>query len=322
MARSVNTFRGSYFNFSGHAETILPALFRKVQVPYIRKRFELNDGDFLDVDTVFQGNSRVLLQLHGLEGSSNSTYIKGMARFYQKRGWDIAVLNFRGCSGIPNRLLSSYHSGATQDLEYIVHILLSQGNYRQMALAGFSLGGNVLLKFLGDPGHPKPPEIKAAVAISVPVDLKSSSLQLARPQNRVYMNRFLRSLKQKMLQKNTLFPGKLNLENLEKIRTFTEFDDRFTAPIHGFRDAEEYYRICSSVFYLKNITVPTLLMNARNDPFLAPACFPEQSPMLHTQYPDFGGHTGFSMGFPNGTYWSEIRSEMFIKSAISSQLFE
>lgn len=306
------SFNGSYFKFSGHLETMLPALFRNIQVPYQRERIELPDGDFLDIDCLFNRNKRVLFLLHGLEGSARSGYMKGMARHFAAHNWDVVALNFRSCSGEMNRMIPSYHSGATRDLDFVVQYINSRFDYEQIAFIGFSLGGNVVLKYLGENNPHRPATIQAAVAISVPVDLGGSAKKLATLQNSLYMKRFLRSLKQKMQWKAQQFPGQVDVQNLNSIRDFYTFDDRFTAPMHGFRDAQDYYDQCSSLYFLEGLTVPALLLNAQNDPFLSKSCFPQPQASLQTLYPRYGGHAGFARDFPNGLYWSEQKALAFI----------
>ncbi|MFA6262181.1 MAG: alpha/beta fold hydrolase [Bacteroidia bacterium] len=316
MHTAQTSFKGSWFRQSGHLETILPALFRRIHIPYRRERLELPDGDFLDIDTLRNNNKRMVVLLHGLEGSAQSAYIKGMAHSFVAQKWDVVAVNFRSCSGEMNRLLSSYHSGATQDLDFVVQYIHRHYAYDHLALIGFSLGGNVLLKYLGELHHHHPANLQAAVAISVPVDLGASALQLASFQNSLYMRRFLRSLKHKMKMKALQFPGQIDLSGLESIRDFYAFDDQFTAPMHGFRNAQDYYDRCSSVHFLGGITVPTLLLNAFNDPFLTPECFPAAKAALQTEYPQYGGHAGFAQRLPNGLYWSEQRALNFITKTI------
>lgn len=286
-------------NLRGHWQTIAPALFRRVRLVTVkRERLELPDGDFLDLDWApDNGSDRLVILTHGLEGTSSDSIIQGMARACLQQGWDVLAWNFRGCSGEPNRLLVSYHSGATGDLETVLEHALSTGRHRRVDLIGFSLGGNVTLKFLGEKGTRLDPRVGRAVAFSVPCDLASSSQHLAHWSNRIYMQRFLSSLRRKMLEKIHRFPGQLEDLGLAGMRTFREFDEAYTAPIHGFRGAEDYWEKASSLPFLSEISIPTLLVNARNDPFLAPPCFPEEvsmkNPSFYLEAPLNGGHLGF-----------------------------
>jgi predicted alpha/beta-fold hydrolase len=311
-------FKGSTLFHDGHAETILPALLRKIHVTYTREQFDLPDGDFIHLDTIKKNNDKVLILLHGLEGSSQSSYIKGFASYFSSLGWDICVINFRTCSGITNRLLHSYHSGQTNDLRTVIHHLIPQ--YHQIALTGFSLGGNVLLKYLAEESTAVSKKIISAVAFSVPIDLYESALVMAKWHNRLYMKRFLKSMNAKMIEKSILFPGQIDVKHIHLIKTFHEFDEQYTAPMNGFMNAMDYYQKNSALFMLEHIAIPTLLVNAVNDPFLSLSSFPfdiaKHHPYLYVETPVGGGHVGFSVSTPNGLYWSEVRAHQFISSGI------
>lgn len=311
-----SSFTGNRLLRGKHVETIVPALFRTISLPYKRERVVLSDGDFLDLDWLQHGNHKVLILFHGLEGSSDSQYIKGMARHFSAQGWDICAMNFRTCSGEMNKALRTYHSGATDDVNEIMQHLLSHYPYKTMAAGGFSLGGNVLLKYLGEQLFTLPPTLKAAFAFSVPCDLAASSTEMARIENTLYMQRFLKSLRYKMKYKAAQFKGQIKTDGINTMRTFTQFDNLFTAPINGFRDAADYYAKCNSLQFLPGITIPTLFVNAQNDPFLTPSCFPTElaasHPYLYLETPKYGGHVGFAERLPNETYWSEPRAFEFI----------
>lgn len=293
--------------FNGHLQTIYPALFRKPVVSYQRERIDTPDGDFLDLDWASAGNRRVVILLHGLEGSSEGQYIKGLVNALQRRGWDALALNFRGCSGEPNRLLRTYHSGETSDLAQVIRHVEQQQQYEQIALVGFSLGGNVCLKYLGEQGANIPARIVAAAAVSVPCDLESSCYELAKPANHFYFRRFLKRLNKKVAAKQHLLPAPLPA--VMQMKTFHEFDDAFTAPVHGFSGATDYYTRSSSRPFIPRIALPTLLINAWNDPFLSPACFPvaeaKENPAFTLVTPRNGGHVGFPLWRQNGEYWHE-----------------
>jgi len=295
-----STYVAPFWLRGGHAQTIYPALFRRV--PWItreRERIETPDGDFLDLDWARErGTGRVAILAHGLEGNSRNAYVQGMATALARRGWDVVAWNCRGCSGEPNRLLRSYHSGATEDLAAVVDHVLAGGRYAAVGLVGFSLGGNITLKYLGDLGAEINPRVKCAAAFSVPCDLASSSQALESRANRLYMDRFMVDLRTKIRAKMRMFPGELNGDGLDAIRTFRAFDGAYTAPLHGYRDAEDYWARASSRPVLGRIAIPTLLVNARNDPFLPPGCFPEEearaSACFHFEAPVTGGHIGFT----------------------------
>lgn len=280
---------------NGHVQTILGAVRpRKVDLVYDRERLELPDGDFLDLDWAHAGHNRLAILSHGLEGSSGDVSTRGMAASLKAAGWDVLAWNFRSCSGEANRLLRSYHSGETEDLGSVVTYAAQR--YERIALVGFSLGGSVTLKYLGE--APPHPAVRSAAALSVPVDLASSARALdQRRGNWIYLRRFMKRLTVKVVAKAHRFPGQIDATGALGIGSFQEFDDRYTARMHGFRDAEDYWARCSSRPFLPNIRVPTLLLNALNDPFLTEESFPfpeaASSAWLTLETPASGGHLGF-----------------------------
>ncbi|MEM1057116.1 MAG: alpha/beta fold hydrolase [Bacteroidota bacterium] len=308
---------------AGHLQTFIPALFRTVDgVEYRRTRLELDDGDFLDLDRLPADSprlgteaDRVVLIAHGLEGSSQRAYVRGMARAFARRGWDAVAWNHRGCSGEPNRLLRAYHSGATEDLAAVVEWARGEG-YRQIGLVGFSLGGNVTLKYVGDESAGLADQIVGAVGISVPVDLAGSAEVMEAWDRKLYMKRFLRTLAAKAEDKARRFPDAPDASTVREMTTFAEFDGHFTAPVHGFASAEDYWARCSSLPVLARVTVPTLLANAQNDPFLSSSCFPEvANPLFYLAAPESGGHVGF-VGLPlGGELWSETVAAGWLEAA-------
>ena len=300
--------------FSRHLETIYPALLRTVDLEYQRERVSTPDGDFLDLDWIKQGSEKLVVISHGLEGNSHRAYMKGMARVFSKNGFDVLAWNFRGCSDEMNRLLRFYHSGATEDLDCVVAHAQRQG-YTEINLVGFSLGGNLTLKYLGER---KPhPEITRTVVFSVPMDLHTSCVKISKPGNIVYSKRFLNSLKEKVIRKSRVMSG-LDLTGIDKINTLMSFDDRYTAPLHGFQGAIDYYTKCSSLHFIDTITIPTLIVNAQNDPFLSDQCYPlakyKNHPLIIFENPRHGGHVGFAQFNKNGLYWSEERALAFLKN--------
>ncbi|MDA0348228.1 MAG: alpha/beta fold hydrolase [Verrucomicrobia bacterium] len=314
-----STYKPPFLFRSAHLQTIYPALFRKVPlVTSDRERITTPDGDFLDLDwNIKKCSKRLVILTHGLEGNSRQAYMQGMARVFSIQGWNVLSWNFRGCSGEINRYLQSYHSGATEELQTILGHVFKRDQFSEIALVGFSLGGNVTLKYLGDRADSLDTRIKSAVAISVPCDLKSSSLRLEDSQNRIYMERFMKTLRTKIREKMERFPGQLDDTNLDKMKTFREFDGGFTAPIHGFTSAEDYWARSSSKPVLKNIIIPTLLINAADDPFLAEDCYPmtlaRESDRFHLEIPFHGGHVGFIQFGENKTYYSERRALKFVE---------
>lgn len=241
--------------------------------------------------------------------------MKGMVRAFNRRGWDAVAMNSRGCSGEANRLARFYHSGATEDLWSTAEHVARLG-YERVALVGFSLGGNVMLKLLGELGGRVPRWLAGGVGISVPCDLKSSAEAMARPVNWPYMKRFLVDLRAKLRRKQARFPKEMDDSGYDKVRTFRHFDDRYTAPLHGFRDAEDYWARCSSRFFLERIRCPALLLNSLDDPFLAAECFPREiaadHEFFHLEAPGQGGHVGFvGDGLRADEYYSERRALEF-----------
>jgi predicted alpha/beta-fold hydrolase len=298
-----------------HINTIYPALLRQSPaLPYERVCIDTPDEDFLDVDMVRRGHRRVVLALHGLEGSSERPYIRAMLATFLERHWDVAGMNFRSCSGRMNRQLQSYNMGASPDLRVVVGALLDMG-YNNIVLIGFSLGGNVVLKYLGEEGIHAPSEIKAAVAISVPCHISSANEKIAKAENRIYLRRFLKTLHEKMAEKAARFPNQLQMP-ARPFTTFHEFDDYFTGPIHGYRDGQDYYERCSSLQFLPDIHRPTLLLNAQDDTFLSPACYPrslaQQLDKFYLETPKYGGHVGFYQPTRKGGYYSELRAREFV----------
>jgi len=303
---------------SGHIQTVYPTLFRPApDFDYRRRRLETSDGDFIDLDWSVDGNRRLALILHGLEGSARSKYVLGMARAARQSGYDVLAMNFRGCSGEPNRKITMYHSGWTQDLHETLLMVGEQRLYESVDLIGFSLGANLVLKYLGEDPARVPALVRRAVAISVPCDLEDSARALARPQCALYMRYLLDHLRKKIIVKSRLFPGEIDLTGVEKIRTFREFDDRYTAPMHGFRDAHDYWRRSSSRQFLGGIERECCIINAVNDPFLGPSCYPYREARgngrLRLIIPRTGGHVGF-VGSPlGGMYWSEWMTMKYLQ---------
>ncbi len=301
---------------NGHLQIFINTLLRKPELlQYNRERISTDDGDFLDLDWLKNNSPRLAILCHGLEGDTRSNTILGVAGALQKKGWDILAWNFRSCGGVMNQTARFYHGGATDDLERVVQHAFLSHPAQKIALVGFSLGGNLILKYLGE--TERDPRITRAVTFSVPVDLSASALRMAITENRIYMRHFLKSLREKIVKKRPLLPKNLAFDRLPQIRTFHEFDDLFTAPIHGFQNAVDYYRQASAQNYLKNIKIPTLLVNAQNDPFLAPSCFPKEIAREHSslflETPRSGGHCGFLPENRQGECWSESRTIAFLE---------
>lgn len=303
---------------NAHISTIYAATLRKVNFEtQHRERLELEDSDFLDLDWSFSEDKtdRLVIIMHGLAGNAQRPYMLGMAKMFTRHGWDTAAMNFRSCSGEINRLYRSYNAGATEDLESVVSHILAQGKYKNISLAGFSLGGNLLLKYLGE--KPKlPKEIKSAVAVSVPCDLGGSLEELNRTGNLLYSKRFEKNLKAQLYQRQVAFPDKLNKSEIAACNSLLAIDELYTSKAHGYKSAAEYYRKCSCLQFLPDIQVPTLLINAQNDSFLSASSYPvetaKRSEHLYLEIPKHGGHVGFVRY--KKPYYQEKRALEFIKS--------
>ncbi len=309
----VSSYKPVAFLPNGHFETIFPSLFRKVSpLAHRRHRIDTPDGDFLDFDWYArEKRKRVVIISHGLEGNSKKPYVLGMVRKFVSNGWDAIAWNYRGCSGEPNQTLRFYHSGATDDLAAVIQFAADAG-YDIITLAGFSLGGNLTLKYLGENNGRFPEQIKAAVTFSVPLDLYGGCMEISKPANAIYARRFLLKLKAKVRDKARVMPA-LDPGPLKKIKTLYEFDNIYTAPLHGFADARDYYSKCSALNFLKHISVPTLIVNAKNDPILSAECYPtgltEKLEVVWFETPERGGHVGFlSRNQAGFHYWSEQRA--------------
>jgi predicted alpha/beta-fold hydrolase len=294
---------------------------------YERERLETSDGDFVDLDwSRGEGSRGLVFIMHGLEGHSRRKYVLGMVKAAREYGLDAVAMNFRGCSGEPNRKVSMYHSGWTHDLHEALLMIESMGRYPSVHLIGFSLGGNIILKYLGEDAPVIPGIVRGAVAISVPCDLEDSANALARPQCALYTRYLLDQLRKKIIDKGRLFPGALDLKGVEKLRTFRQFDDRFTAPLNGFRDALDYWRRSSSRQYLTGIDRRTCIINAVNDPFLGPRCYPEDEVRANKNLtlltPPTGGHVGFVGSGRGGMYWSEWMAMRFLLDPAAPQVQE
>lgn len=307
-----------------HAQTIWGSLLRPVRpVKLQRERWETPDSDFMDLDRAPGApGTPILIVLHGLEGSAHSKQVLGLLAAALARGWRGVGVNFRSCSGEPNRLRRSYHGGETSDLGWIIQRVIADRPDGSILCAGLSLGGNVLLKYLGEQGKLLPPPVRAAVAISTPFDLAQSAHALERGFSRVYMARLVRSLKAKTLAKLERYPDLVDRPALAAARTLAEFDEAVTAPVHGFRSAADYWGTCSSAAFLPKIRRPTLLINAKDDPFLPESALPlaavSANRFLTAEFPASGGHLGFLTGPWPGRFscWAEERAIQFLESYV------
>jgi predicted alpha/beta-fold hydrolase len=328
----------------GHTQTIFAALYaRRPRMGFLRERVDTPDGDFIDLDWTGPGltptgtsavdgarlpvirprtepGQRALVLFHGLEGSSGSHYILAISQYFRARGWTVVVPHFRGCSGEPNRLPRAYHSGDSQEIGFVLELLRARLPEATWHAAGISLGGNALLKHLGEAGTTAN-WLHAAAAISAPLDLNAGGAALGKGLNHaIYTRMFLRTLKTKVLAKARHYPGYFDVARIAHARDLHEFDDAYTAPVHGFKDVKDYWTRASAKPYLISVTVPTLVLNARNDPFLPAAHLPkrhEASAQVLLHQPPNGGHAGFSTGrFPSHLGWLPQRLARFFDAGV------
>ena len=299
-------------------QTILPALFRKPSLkdPPHKEILELPDGDFLELfwshpSLATEARSQLAILSHGLEGSHQSSYIVGLTRALLNAGWCVLTWNMRGCGEERNRLHTWYHSGKSDDLRAVVtHALTKLANHT-VTLIGISVGGNIVCKYLGEEGARTPSKITRAVAVSAPLDLEGSAKVLSHPSRSIYMRYLLKPLRARMREKAEKFPDYFDISSLNSIRTFYEFDTRFTAPAHGFQSVHHYWESSSGINFLEHITVPTLLVTALDDPFLSATCYPHalanSSQRIYLETPQHGGHVGFVDSVRFKTTWLERR---------------
>ena len=289
-------FTPAWWCRGAHCQTLWPYLFRRSpRLAYERERVELPDGDFIDIDWCGPVSGHVVLILHGLEGCSQSHYARGLSSTLTIHQFRSAIVHFRGCSGEPNRLVRSYHSGETRDLATLVGILEARGD-TPFAVVGYSLGGNVLLKWLGETGTTR---VSKAVAVSVPFLLGECAARLERGMSRLYQWRLLQRMRRSVAVKFHRRNALIDVDAVAHARTLREFDDLVTAPLHGFSGSAEYYASSSCRQFLHGIRTPTLILNARDDPFITQSVLPERhelAPEVRLEISDAGGHVGFIAG--------------------------
>ena len=307
-----------FYYFNKHAETIIPSLFRKIKgVNYTREKLETPDDDFLNVDWIRNGNKRLLVISHGLEGGSDRHYVTALAKIFSQAGWDIAAWNNRTCNGEINRTIKLYHHAASYDIRTVVDYALQTGSYEEVCLAGISMGGGQTLRYLGQGDEfPLPAEVKKAVAISAPCFLPESAETLYDPSNRIYEQRFLKKLIVKIKAKAEQFP-EIDITGIDDLKTLREFDNRYSGPLNGFEDSTGFYEYCNPYPFIAKIDRPTLIINALNDPLLIGRCYPyemaEMNKYIYLETPKRGGHVGFALWNSEFTY-SEKRTFEFLNS--------
>lgn len=313
-----DTYNTSGLFKNGQFNTIATYILRNAPTfPFKRVRLETPDDDFLDIDTIQNNKRKAVFLFHGLEGSTDSQYMRGAARIFLDHNWDIIATNYRGCSGVMNRYLHSYHSGKTDDVNLIINHFIDA--YDQVVLIGFSLGGNLIMKYNGDHQYPLNPKIKATLSISAPIDLYGGVKEIASFKNIIYEKRFLKTLVKKAKEKLQVFDHEVDPLIFRKIKSLFDFDDYFTGPVNGFKGAIDYYSQCNSLQHLSTLRIPALLLNASDDPFLPDSCYPENEAKTNKNLflltSKYGGHVGF---YTKGKsyYWSEITMLEFSENQI------
>ncbi len=313
LEKSSYTHRPRYL-FNAHLETIIPSMFYQVvNVSYQRERMELADGDFLDLDWLSNEANRLVILSHGLEGSSDRHYIQRTAGFFNKLGWDALAWNCRSCSGHMNRLPKLYHHGDISDLSLVIDHAIGRG-YESIVLIGFSMGGNMLIKYLGVKGEDVHPSIKGGIGFSVPCNLADSASQLVKGFSRIYERRFLKKLRNKLAAKAQNHPE--YVKDWTNIADFWDFHKKFTLPVYGFDSLDAFHDQARSDIHIPNIRIPTLMINAKNDPMLGMRNYPiaaaEKSDYFFLEIPKVGGHVGFTLSHDPHS-WMEYRAHKFVQ---------
>jgi len=310
-----------WYLFNRHLQTIVSTTYRNVlPVPYVRERIETPDDDFLDLDWSKVGSKTLVIILHGLTGNSHRNYVFGMARAVNRAGFDALGFNCRSSSGEMNRKLRAFHSGWTRDISFVVEQIVEKHDYENIFLVGFSMGGNISLKYAGQKSEDIPKQLKGIVAFSVPLNLQSGAKRIDEPDNGIYRRRFLRRLKELVAAKAIQFPDAFNTAGMQEVETLAEFDQLFTAPVYGFRDPEHFYEDSGAVKYLSGIRIPSLIVTSSNDPFIGPESLPEKLCTELDQVTLFitrnGGHVGFGKKVDGSQIWSEAKAVSFIKEVL------
>ena len=327
-----SSFEPCKWGKNAHIQTFWPTIIERLQqISFIPQRLETEDGDFLDLawSAIPVGNctSPVLVLFHGLEGSVESPYIKRLFRAARKEGWVAILMHFRGCSGEPNKKIRRYHSGDTSDTDFLLRYLKKRFPKAPLFAIGFSLGGNALLKYQGEKKEHNP--LRAAIAVSVPFKLDSCAAKLETGFSRVYQKYLMSFLKNNIKKKMSLLDYSdyisLSEDQIDKLKTFREFDEYITAPIHGFKGADDYYEKCSSKQYLKDIKNRTLIIQAKDDPFISEDAIPTQQELSENvtlELSDRGGHAGFISGGSvfSPHYWLEERIPGYIKDRLANRI--
>lgn len=310
-------FQPQWWIRNAHLQTMLPTINRRnFVISTFDERLELPDGDFLDLawtETPTAGNHKaIVIIFHGLEGSVESPYVKGIMEAVREKGWIGVMMHFRGCSHEPNRLARAYHSGETADADYVIDLIAKRYPDAPLFAVGYSLGGSVLTHYLAQKGKDSP--LTAASIVSAPLLLAESAERIKKGFSKAYQRRLIKRLQRSVINKFDHLDMSildLSIAQIKKLNTFLEFDDQVTAPLHGFKDALDYYEKCSSMDHLTNIETPSLFIHSIDDPFLTKKVIPEANKMSEKicfELSDFGGHVGFVYGsILKPKYWLEER---------------
>lgn len=285
------------------------------------------ENDFLDLDWSTVGSKNLIVILAGLEGKPNSLYARAVIRYFNRNNWDAVGMNYRGCSGEPNRLLKGYHMGASDDVSSSIEHIIAHYDYDNIILVGYSLGGNLALKYLGEKGKNIPPAVKGSVSFSVPMELEKSTKRLNKWYNWHYLKWFMLTLNYKANQKKKQFPGALKgFKGFFMSGSFTNFDKHYTAPANGFANVQDYWKASSSKVYLPNVEVPSLIVNSLNDTFITDACFPYEEAKdnrnIYLEIATLGGHCGYIRKFFEKSWWMEERVMKFIDEFVFGETWE
>jgi predicted alpha/beta-fold hydrolase len=315
-----DSFKPPFWQINGHIQTIYPSIFRKVSLPYKRERMVLSDGDFVDLDWVKNGSKKLILVTHGLEGDSTRHYVTGMIKKFVDAGFDGLGWNCRSCSGEINRNARFYHHGDAEDLRQVLEYAIKEMKYEEVFLAGYSMGGSLTLRLLAEKPALLPKQVIKAVAASVPLDIHDSVKELHKKGKRFYMRRFLRKLGVKIQEKSKQFPENplLSYEGYEhRIKDFYDFDGTYTAPIHGYNSAIDFYAKASTKPILNNIQIPVKIVQALNDPFLSQSCFElgeaESNNNVELILTKYGGHVGFMQSGKSSNYVEDLALDFYQK---------
>ena len=318
MAIIESKYTVPFFFRNKHLATILPSMYRKVEVTYVRERLELKDGDFVDVDWLGKGRDKVIVLTHGLEGSSQRHYITAIAKYFYERGWGVAAWNCRSCSGEMNRLPRLYSHIDAPDLAEVVDFV-SGSECQKIALAGISMGGVITLNYLIEHKDNHPESLIGAVAISTPVDVQASAQQLDLSANQFYLDRFMKKMIKRVKEKADQFPGIVDLTDVDEVTSFNEYDRRFTKTMTDCLDIDDFYTKANTLDNLASISLPTLLLISKDDPFMPASCYPiaqaRHSKFFDLEVTNHGGHTGFMMNFLRDS-WMERRTYEYLDNLV------